>query len=116
MGTASTERDVEEALRQELRRGTLVLAVLATLTADDSFGSEIQARLNDAGVTIDTGALYPMLRRLEGQGLLQSEWRTGSARNRRHYRTTAQGIALLQTLMSELEDMSTNLRALMDKP
>ena len=72
--TGPTKRPVTDALRQELRRGALVLAVLAVLR-EESNGTMVRDRLADGGVEIEEGALYPMLRRLEEQGLLTSEWR-----------------------------------------
>jgi len=66
--------DTFEKLRLELRRGSLVLAVLAALRTE-RYGYTLRKQLADAGLAIEEGALYPMLRRLETQGLLTSEWR-----------------------------------------
>ena len=69
-----TETDIFETLRQELRRGSLILAVLGQLRAEH-YGYTLRKALSDAGVEIEEGALYPLLRWLESQGLLVSEWR-----------------------------------------
>ena len=66
-----TDTDIFESLRQELRRGTLILAVLAQLR-EERYGYSLRQALGSVGVDIDEGALYPMLRRLEAQGLLAS--------------------------------------------
>ena len=92
--------DVLEALRLELRRGTLILAVLGTLRSE-RYGYTLKAELGEAGVEIDEGALYPMLRRLEAQGLLTSEWREDAKRQKRFYRLSADGAAALEHLSEE---------------
>jgi len=71
-----TDTDIFESLRQELRRGTLILAVLAQLR-EERYGYSLRQALASVGVEIDEGALYPMLRRLEAQGLLASELARG---------------------------------------
>ena len=82
--------DTYEKLRLELRRGSLVLAVLAALKAE-RYGYTLRKELADAGLEIDEGALYPMLRRLESQGMLTSEWREEDKRNKRFYRLSDDG-------------------------
>jgi PadR family transcriptional regulator, regulatory protein PadR len=84
----------------ELRRGVLVLAVLSRL-AEEQYGYSLIKLLSDQGLAIDQGTLYPLLRRLETQGLLESRWRVDEARPRRYYALSAAGIALLPRLKSE---------------
>jgi PadR family transcriptional regulator PadR len=103
--------DSFEKLRLELRRGSLVLAVLAALK-DERYGYTLRKELGDAGLAIDEGALYPMLRRLEGQGLLTSEWREEDKRNKRFYRLSADGAALLAELADEWRAINTSLNKL----
>jgi len=79
-----------ESLRLELRRGCLIVAVLAQLRAEH-YGYTLRKALVDRGLEIDEGTLYPLLRRLETQGLLVSEWREEDKRNKRFYRLTANG-------------------------
>jgi len=88
--TAVDAARVSEALRLELRRGTLVLAVLAVLVRERN-GTEVRKELVEAGLPIEEGALYPMLRRLEEQGLLDSSWRVEQSRKKRFYLATAEG-------------------------
>src|SRR4249919_1587130 len=95
-----TETSIIEALRLELRRGTLILAVLGTLRAE-KYGYTLRNELAGQGIEIDEGALYPMLRRLETQGLLTSEWREEEKRNKRFYRLSPQGRSVLARLTEE---------------
>ena len=104
--------DTFEKLRLELRRGSLVLAVLAALK-DERYGYTLRKELADAGLAIDEGALYPMLRRLESQGLLTSEWREEDKRNKRFYRLSADGAALLDELTAEWRDINASLNRLL---
>src|SRR3954454_1290232 len=94
------DMDIFESLRLELRRGSLILAVLGQLKAEH-YGYTLRKALADAGVEIDEGALYPMLRRLESQGLLTSEWREEEKRNKRFYRLSGEGQAVLARLTEE---------------
>lgn len=101
-------RSAADALRQELRRGTLVLAVLAVLR-EEANGSAVRDSLATGGIEIEEGALYPMLRRLEEQGLLASEWRIEGARNKRFYRHSPAGA---ETYAALVEEWSSQMRAL----
>ena len=74
-----------ENLRLELRRGCLTLAVLAQLK-QEHYGYTLRKALASRGMEIDESTLYPLLRRLESQGLLTSEWREEEKRNKRFYR------------------------------
>ena len=106
------EDDAYEKLRLELRRGSLVLAVLAALK-DERYGYTLRKELADAGLPIDEGALYPMLRRLETQGVLTSEWREEEKRNKRFYRLSTDGAALLSELTDEWRDINAALNRLL---
>src|SRR5688572_8591282 len=86
-----------DSLRLELRRGCLVMAVLAQLRSEH-YGYTLKKELADRGMDIDEGTLYPLLRRLEGQGLLASEWREEDKRNKRFYRLSTAGRAVLKEL------------------
>ena len=84
------DQDLFDSLRLELRRGCLTLAVLAQLRAEH-YGYTLRKALADLGLDIDEGTLYPLLRRLETQGLLTSEWREEGGRNKRFYRLSTDG-------------------------
>jgi PadR family transcriptional regulator PadR len=105
------EADIFETLRQELRRGTLILAVLAQLKVE-RYGYSLRQALAEVGLEIDEGALYPMLRRLESQGLLTSEWREEDKRKKRFYRLSSEGEAVLARLSAEWRTMNDTLQNL----
>ncbi len=102
------ETDIIETLKGELRRGTLILAVLGALRSE-KYGYTLRTDLAGKGVEIDEGALYPMLRRLETQGLLASEWREDARRRKRFYRLSDDGAAALETLAGEWRAMNAAL-------
>ncbi len=106
------EDDLFEKLRLELRRGSLILGVLAALR-DERYGYTLRKVLADAGLEIDEGALYPMLRRLESQGLLTSEWREEDKRNKRFYRLSPEGEAFLGQLVAEWRAINASLNTLL---
>jgi DNA-binding PadR family transcriptional regulator len=103
-----TTGDIFELLRLELRRGSLILAVLGQLRREH-YGYTLRKALADAGVEIDEGALYPMLRRLEQQGLLTSEWREEDKRNKRFYRLSDAGRAALARLTDEWTHLNASI-------
>ncbi|HZE23668.1 MAG TPA: helix-turn-helix transcriptional regulator [Blattabacteriaceae bacterium] len=106
----STKLDVElfENLKLELRRGCLIVAVLAQLK-QEHYGYTLRKALDDLGMAIDEGTLYPLLRRLETQGLLASEWREENKRNKRFYRLSRQGELILQQLLHEWQTINASL-------
>ena len=111
--TMPTDTDIFETLRQELRRGSLILAVLGQLKGEH-YGYTLRKALSDAGVEIDEGALYPMLRRLESQGLLTSEWREEEKRNKRFYRLSPLGTETLARLVTEWRGLNASLDGILE--
>ena len=97
-----------ENLRQELRRGSLPLAVLAALRTE-RYGYTLRKTLADHGMAIDEGTLYPLLRRLETQGLLVSQWREEDKRNKRFYRLSPDGKLILKQLLVEWKSIHASL-------
>ena len=87
-------------LRLELRRGIIVLAVLSQLQ-EPQYGYSLIQRLADHGLEVEEGTLYPLLRRLEKQDLLASEWEVGESRPRKYYRISSAGRVVLATLSAE---------------
>ena len=100
-----------EAHLKELRRGSVLLACLLILRSP-GYGYGLLEKLEEAGVDVDANTLYPMLRRLENQGLLASEWDTDGARPRKYYSTSAQGMELARELMISWLDMTRSLEEL----
>ena len=84
----------------ELRRGMIVLAVLSQLD-EEQYGYSLLKLLSEQGLELDQGTLYPLLRRLESQGLLNSKWNTEGSRPRRYYVISPEGQAMLPRLKAE---------------
>jgi PadR family transcriptional regulator PadR len=103
-----------DTLRLELRRGCLVLAVLAQLRAEH-YGYTLKKELNDRGMDIDEGTLYPLLRRLETQGLLVSEWREEDKRNKRFYRLSPDGTRVLEDLLAEWQQLNASVETIVGR-
>ena len=101
-----------ENLRLELRRGCLTLAVLAQLRREH-YGYTLRKDLADHGLVIDESTLYPLLRRLETQGLLTSEWREEEKRNKRFYKLSADGEALLSQLLQEWNTINAAITSIL---
>ncbi len=92
-------------LELELRRGVVVLATLSQLRTQ-RYGYELRQALADRGMPIEEGTLYPLLRRLEGQGLLASEWKIEDGPPRRYYTLNADGRKLLKKLTASWQAMN----------
>ena len=101
--------DLLASLRQEIRRGSVVLLCLMALREPD-YGYALLRTLEDAGVATDANTLYPLLRRLEKQGLLTSEWVTEDPRPRKYYRTTADGEEVAGLLLTDWQAIATSLK------
>ena len=99
-------------LRLELRRGAVVVAVLAALRTEQ-YGYTLRKALAEHGMAIDEGTLYPLLRRLETQGLLVSEWREADKRNKRFYKLSAEGSEMLKHLVAEWKGIDSSLTGIL---
>jgi DNA-binding PadR family transcriptional regulator len=104
--------DTVSGLKQELRRGTLILLVLSQLR-EDMYGYSLVKQLNDHDIPMDANTLYPLLRRLEGQGLLESRWDTGESKPRKYYKITADGLTVLEKTTAYWRDFSANVEELL---
>jgi len=94
------DQDVLNNLKNELRRGTQILAVLSQLNKNQ-YGYSLLQSLEEKKVNIEAGTLYPLLRRLESQGLLKSEWDTTESRPRKYYLLNDDGKEVYQLLLNE---------------
>jgi PadR family transcriptional regulator PadR len=103
-----------ENLRLELRRGCLIVAVLAQLRTEQ-YGYTLRKALADDGLAIDEGTLYPLLRRLETQGLLVSQWREEEKRNKRFYRLSLAGEQILGQLLDEWQRINASLSKILQE-
>lgn len=107
------EWELLEAHRQELRRGSIVLASLLALQ-DPGYGYALLQALDEAGLPVAANTLYPLLRRLETQGLLTSQWDTTESRPRKFYRTSPDGLRLAHALKADWKSTTEALTRLDD--
>jgi len=96
----------------ELRRGVIVLAVLSQLD-EEQYGYSLLKLLSDQGLDVDQGTLYPLLRRLESQGLLASVWKLEEARPRRYYVISPEGREMLPRLKEEWNNIVAMMAAML---
>jgi len=99
-----SNRGAESSLTLELRRGAIVIAILGQLR-EPLYGYSLRERLAEEGLEVKEGTLYPLLRRLERQGLLDSEWDVGEGRPRRYYSLSRNGKKALGELQAEWEEL-----------
>ena len=105
--------ELNAKLTQELRRGILVLATLSQLK-EAKYGYALINSLAERGLDIEQGTLYPLLRRLEAQGLLQSEWNVDGSRPRRYYVISEAGLHLLELLKAAWSDLTKVMDVLLE--
>lgn len=103
-----SDADLFESLKLELRRGSLILAVMARLKTEQ-YGYSLRVALAEDGLEMEESTLYPLLRRLESQGLLDSEWREEDRRKKRFYRLSSAGVTMLKRLAGEWRRISASL-------
>ena len=108
----AVDPDLYESMRLELRRGSLVLAVLACLRTE-RYGYTLRQALAADGLEMEESTLYPLLRRLESQGLLNSEWREEEKRKKRFYRLSPLGTETLARLIVEWRGINASLDKLL---
>ena len=114
MSNSTSNAEVFENLRLELRRGCLTLAVLTQLRTE-RYGYTLRKALTDDGLEIDEGTLYPLLRRLETQGLLVSQWREEDKRNKRFYKLSPTGEEILDQLLGEWQRINSSLTKILQE-
>jgi PadR family transcriptional regulator PadR len=99
-------------LDSELRRGAVVLAVLSQLRTAQ-YGYSLRQALAEQGMPIEEGTLYPLLRRLEDQGLLASDWRIDDGPPRRYYKLSPKGTRQLAELTANWNGLVTTMNRLL---
>jgi PadR family transcriptional regulator, regulatory protein PadR len=102
-----------DTLEHELRRGVVVLAVLSQLRTL-RYGYELRQSLVGSGLPIEEGTVYPLLRRLETQGVLRSEWHTSPGPPRRYYMLSAEGADLYQRLTASWRGLNKAMDHLLE--
>lgn len=105
--------DIVSGLALELRRGTLIILVLSQLK-EPMYGYNLVKKLQDNGIPIEANTLYPLMRRLESQGLLQSEWETSEAKPRKYYKITDDGLIVLKKITDHWKAFSKNIDNLLE--
>ncbi len=100
-----------DSLVLEMRRGVIILAVMSRL-GDSQYGYSLVQILSDQGMSVEPGTLYPLLRRLERQGLLESNWDTSENRPRKYYRVSQQGEVIYKRLLEEWGILSKSIKSL----
>jgi len=106
--------DLVSGLLQEMRRGTVVLCVLAKL-ARPEYGYNLVADLAESGISIEANTLYPLLRRLEAQKLLESAWNTDAAKPRKYYATTNFGKEVLAELSAHWRSTMQSMNKILEE-
>jgi len=112
MMMTNAQPDQYQKLTQELRRGILVLAALSQLK-EEKYGYALISSLAEKGLDIEQGTLYPLMRRLEEQGLLKSEWNVDGSRPRRYYQISTEGSRVLRELTQEWRDLTEVMEILL---
>jgi len=112
MVSSEAQTALRENLSLEFRRGALVLAVLSQLH-EEQYGYSLKKLLAGRGLEIDEGTLYPLLRRLEAQGLLRSRWRVEDGRPRRYYRASPLGEQLHRELGADWRALARAMEQLL---
>ena len=106
------EKDLLSSLLLELRRGTLTISVLSQMK-EPKYGYALVQSLEEKGVAIDPNTLYPLLRRLENQGLLESRWETGGAKPRKYYQRKKYGTEIYEKLKAYWQNLSAGMDRLL---
>ena len=106
------EKDLLSSLLLELRRGTLTISVLSQMK-EPKYGYALVQSLEEKGVAIDPNTLYPLLRRLENQGLLESKWETRGTKPRKYYQRTEFGNEIYEQLKTYWENLSVGIERLL---
>lgn len=106
--------DILASLGLELRRGTIVLCVLSQLQSP-MYGYSLITALAGSGVQVEANTLYPLLRRLEGQGLLQSRWETGGSKPRKYYTATPLGCHIYEALKAQWNTTVESVQTLLQE-
>lgn len=109
-----TDSEHYQKLKLELRRGVIILAVLAELRAEH-YGYSLRKNLSEKGLEIDEGTLYPLVRRLEKQELLISEWRMENNRKKRFYQLSEVGKHVLDSLTRDWQETESTLNKILEQ-
>ncbi len=101
-----------EGMVSEIRRGSIILCVLSCLK-NEKYGYALVAELNEKGLTIEAGTLYPLLNRLERQGILTSKWNTEGSKPRKYYMISNDGLSTLEELKKSWRQISATVESML---
>lgn len=107
------KNEIVNGISAELRRGTIILCVLANLR-EPAYGYSLIEKLAQTGISVEANTLYPLLRRLEGQGLLQSIWNTTGTKPRKYYELTGFGKEVLSELKKQWSETAQNMNKILE--
>ena len=105
------DEEVLDKLTSEIRRGAIVLGVLGELRREH-YGYSLRKNLAAKGLNIEEGTLYPLIRRLEKQGLLVSQWREEAKRKKRFYKLSDHGVEVFAQLLANWEELGASIDTL----
>lgn len=108
------QEETAAGLQQEFRRGTLIMLVLSQLK-EPAYGYHLVQKLNDHHIPMEANTLYPLLRRLEAQGLLSSQWDTTESKPRKYYQITENGLVVLEKVKQYWKEFSENVNSLLEE-
>lgn len=108
------KKELVSNFSQELRRGTVILCVLANLK-EPTYGYGLIEKLSQTGISIEANTLYPLLRRLEGQELLESVWNTDGAKPRKYYTLTGFGLEVLDELKKHWQSTVQGMNKILEE-
>jgi len=106
--------DLVSGFLLELRRGTVILCVLAKLRRP-AYGYQLVSDLARSGMPVEANTLYPLLRRLEAQGLLESAWNTEGAKPRKYYAATVFGLEVLEALKDHWKTAAQSMDTILNE-
>ena len=113
-GDGLEDKELFTGMVMELRRGTVVLCALCKLK-EPMYGYNLLGEISECGIPVEANTLYPLLRRLESQGLLVSEWNTQEAKPRKYYRTTPFGDEICKKLTEQWNQMSESMKRVIEE-
>ncbi|MBP3040754.1 PadR family transcriptional regulator [Bacillaceae bacterium Marseille-Q3522] len=105
--------EIINSLLQELRRGTIIIGALSQLS-EPQYGYSLVTVLGEKGISIDANTLYPLLRRLEKQGLLESHWDTDKTRPRKYYQLSQTGKEVYVRLCQEWRKIVSSMETIVE--
>lgn len=113
MDKQDSSENYAEQLAVQLRKGFLAYCVLKVCAAAPMYTSDIIKRLSEAELVVVEGTIYPLLSRLQKDGLLQHEWQESEqGPPRKYYQTTDFGREVMTHVTAKITTLNTTLKKL----